>query len=314
MDVVAAILGLVAVVLLFLLVMTRRNASTAAKMAATSHSSLSSDLTTAQRARATALGDLDAARTAFETESAATKSELDAALASRSQAIERAAAAEAVQAEQLEKIGSLERYGVELKAEIAASDEAARAAEAKVEAAMSEAMTAQASLEDAQSELADARAAGGSGAATVDGGIDPELLWALEMTRSERTWRHSVAVDPDGPSPFPDAPDPLRFAVEVEAAALREEVGAFIHLRWEAEAVADPIRRLLVLRVANELLAAAAREPQPFEMVSVGADEIVLTVRSTEDGDRQIQLEPPRFGTDVIAYVADDNGISVTIK
>ncbi len=312
MEVVAAILGLVAVILLFLLVTTRRNATSDASAAALSRQALQNDLTAAQRAKTRTIDELETLQKKASADAEAAASDIEAARHEREQATNRALAAEAAQREQRETIGSLERYGVELKADVASAQEQARAAEAAADAAALHLETARAELD--QLRQATAPAAAGTGTGGSGSGIDPELLWALEMTRSERTWRHSVAVDPNAPSPFPDAPDPLRFAVEVEAAALREEVGAFVHLQWDAEAVADPVRRLLVLRVANELLAAAAREPQPFEMIASGSDEIKLLVRSTEEGDRQIDLQPPRFGTDVISFHSSDEGISVTIR
>ncbi len=307
MVVVAAVLGLAAVILLVLLVIARRKAAAASSAAALSHQSIQSDLTTSQRATTRAIDELEAAKKQSSADAEKAKAELVALNLDYDQALKRAATAEQHKHEQSETIGSLERYSVELKANVAAAQERVRMAEATSAAAALE-------LEAARAEADQLRSAVDSGSDPLAGDIDPELLWALEMTRAERTWRHSVAVDPDGPSPFPDAPDPLRFAVEVEAAALREEVGAFIQLDWRAEAVADPIRRLLVLRVANELLAAAAREPQPFEMVSTGSGEIRLLVRATEDGDRQIDLQPPRFGTDVITFASSDEGISVTIR
>ena len=52
-----------------------------------------------------------------------------------------------------------------------------------------------------------------------------QILWGLELARSERQWRNSVAIDPMGePSPFDATDDPVREAVEIEAAAL----GAFL--------------------------------------------------------------------------------------
>ncbi|MEM7275820.1 MAG: hypothetical protein AAF547_22280, partial [Actinomycetota bacterium] len=51
--------------------------------------------------------------------------------------------------------------------------------------------------------------------ATEDTGA--EMLWDLEVARSERAWRNSVAINPvDDPSPFESTQDPLRTAVEIE--------------------------------------------------------------------------------------------------
>jgi hypothetical protein len=44
-------------------------------------------------------------------------------------------------------------------------------------------------------------------------GIDPDVLWQLERDRSERTWRHSVAVGPTTASVFDGVDDVLREAL-----------------------------------------------------------------------------------------------------
>ncbi|MEZ5231062.1 MAG: hypothetical protein R2710_31595, partial [Acidimicrobiales bacterium] len=170
----------------------------------------------AQREAARAADDLESARAAAAADTEKAANELSAALAGQAAAVDRAVAAEVAQAEQTEKLDSLERYGVELKSEIAAANEQAESAQASAAEARAAADEAAAELEVARAEADTLRAqaaavtSSGTGGASRAAGIDPELLWALEMTRSERTWRHSVAVDPNGPSPFPDAPDPLK--------------------------------------------------------------------------------------------------------
>ncbi len=105
------------------------------------------------------------------------------------------------------------------------------------------------------------------------GGVPADTLWTLELARSERTWRTSVAVDPTvAEGPFATTDDPARLAVEVEAAALRENVGAFVAIDWRLPPVDDPARRHLVVRVAQELLEAAARNPQPLRLVAEEVD------------------------------------------
>lgn len=145
-------------------------------------------------------------------------------------------------------------------------------------------------------------------------GSQPETLWDLEVARSERTWRNSVAINPAAETtPFDDTDDPLRLAVEVEAAALRENVGAFITIEWRAQPVADPARRHLVARVAQELLEAAARSPEASRLVVEGTDEIVLRLESVDDSDEVINIIPPRITSDLID-VRSETGINITVK
>ncbi|MEM8925736.1 MAG: hypothetical protein AAGD35_19710 [Actinomycetota bacterium] len=151
-----------------------------------------------------------------------------------------------------------------------------------------------------------------------DGGARPETLWNLEVTRSERTWRTSVATNPEGDtSPFEVSDDPLRLAVEIEASALRENVGAFITIDWQADPVDDATQRHLILRVAQELLESAARSPEP-SMLSVTQDddgEISLGLSAAEDGDQVINIIPPRITSDLLDFRTDDGeGLSVTVK
>ncbi len=102
-----------------------------------------------------------------------------------------------------------------------------------------------------------------------------EMLWDLEVARSERAWRNSVAINPvDDPSPFESSEDPVRTAVEIEASALREDVGAMLTIDWQAPAIESAARRLMVVRVAQEMLALAARAP--------GAAKLVVTHGSAD--------------------------------
>lgn len=121
--------------------------------------------------------------------------------------------------------------------------------------------------------------------------IEPQLLWELELQRSERTWRHLVAVSPDhDQSPFPGAEDKLRLAVEVAAAGLKEEAGAFLSVEWHAAPVEDPARAHLILRLAQEMLAEAAREPIPACLTVEGTGAVTLTLAPSEDEDIHLSL------------------------
>ncbi len=110
-----------------------------------------------------------------------------------------------------------------------------------------------------------------------------EALWSLELGRSRRTWRQSVAPVPPPPhSPFDGTDDPLPIVVETEASALREEVGAVVDVDWDGVVEGTP-RRLLVLRVAQELLAEAARDRRAATLRVSGPSPVRLTLSATDD-------------------------------
>ena len=137
-------------------------------------------------------------------------------------------------------------------------------------------------------------------------GVDLATLWELELARSERTWRHSVAPIPGGDSPFPDADDPLRLAIEVEAAALREEVGAPLEVHWDADVVKDPADALLVLRLAQELLARAARESRPAVLEVTGTDDVALLLTVGDGDDDRVIVTPPAVPDHLVSVTVDE--------
>lgn len=139
-------------------------------------------------------------------------------------------------------------------------------------------------------------------------------LWELELVRSERAWRNSVAINPvTDVSPFVDAEDPVRLAIEVEASALREDVGAYVTIDWQAKSINDPARRHLVVRVAQELLATAARSPGASKLVVVGEDDLKLKLEAVSESDGEINLIPPQINNDLVD-ISDDDGLTVTVK
>ncbi|MEM9893641.1 MAG: hypothetical protein AAF962_22530 [Actinomycetota bacterium] len=147
-------------------------------------------------------------------------------------------------------------------------------------------------------------------------GTTPETLWNLELTRSDRTWRTSVSTNPEADkSPFDDADDPARLAVEIEAAALRENVGAAIEVAWDAEPVADLAQRHLLVRVAQELLESAARSPEPSVLTADSGDDgaVVLSLTSAEEAGEPINIIPPRITSDLLAFKTD-SGLTIEIS
>lgn len=166
-------------------------------------------------------------------------------------------------------------------------------------------------------------------------GAAPATLWGLELARSERTWRTSVAVDPTAVTgPFDDADDPVRLAVEIEAAALRENVGTYIAIDWQASPIDDPARRHLVVRVAQEMLEAAARNSAPLRLVVADDDRaedgdegereqdlapstILLRLEPAEPSERAtVDVDPITIPdvTDGVIDVDTENGLAVSVR
>jgi len=146
-------------------------------------------------------------------------------------------------------------------------------------------------------------------------GASTEMLWDLELARSERAWRNSVAINPVADeSPFEGTNDPVQLAVEIEAAALREDVGAHISIDWQAAPISSPARRLLVVRVAQEMLSSAARAPGAARLVvtQVGEGDGEIKFEFQHDDETVINLIPPQISHDLIDI--RNEGLSVTVK
>ena len=177
------------------------------------------------------------------------------------------------------------------------------------------ALEARAEKAEAEAAAAQARNAG----VVIGDVLDPEsgqpaTLWSLELARSERTWRTSVAANPfASPTPFETTDDPVRTAVEVEASALRENVGAFLSLDGQVAPVTDPARAHLIVRIAQELLEAAARNPEPLRLVATGDHEVTLRLEPLEPTGKPINLIPPVTANEGVQVDATD-GLNVTVK
>lgn len=177
------------------------------------------------------------------------------------------------------------------------------------------ALEARAETAEAEVAAAEARNAGVVIGDVVDAESgQPATLWSLELARSERTWRTSVAANPyASPTPLETTDDPVRTAVEIEASALRENVGAFISIDWQAGPVPDPSRAHLIVRIAQELLEAAARNPEPLRLVVTGDDEVTLRLEPLEPSGKPINLIPPVIANEGVR-VDDSDGLNVTVR
>jgi len=142
------------------------------------------------------------------------------------------------------------------------------------------------------------------------GGVDAEVLWAMERQRSERVWRLSVATAPDRDPGF-GAERPVLDALRVEVDAAREEVGAIVELDAELPDELTAAGSLLTLRAAQELLAGVVRraEDLTLRVRADGADVVVAVVAAEDDGE-PVMREPLSIPLS-LDLVATEDGLRV---
>ncbi|WP_195210531.1 hypothetical protein [Actinomarinicola tropica] len=282
--VLALLSGLLAVLLL-----VQRRRSTAALDACRADAGLVADELAATRSNAA-----DTERRAAEAEARAEAAERRAADAEASAAATRADADRA----------SGDREAA--LASLAAAEDQIAAAQATAAAATTERDEVAAQVVELRERLLALDAASRRTLDAHRPGIEAEALWQLELARAERTWRHSVAASPDGPGPFGETDDPLRTAVEIEVAALREEVGVAMEVDWDAT-VDDPARCLTVLRLTQELLAAAAREQQAIVLRAHEEGGEVVLVLSVPEGNPPLEIEVPPLAEHLVSVRSGDD-------
>ncbi|MFV0523046.1 MAG: hypothetical protein ACK5RL_00930 [Acidimicrobiales bacterium] len=213
------------------------------------------------------------------------------------------------------KAAELDKNRAELKAQ---------AAEIKTKAAEITKLTAEKSSLRQRADEAEAAAtaaiAANTGIVVGDDldldGSQPEMLWQMELARSERNWRNSVATNPQADeSPFDGADDPVRLAVEIEAAALRENVGAYIGIDWQASPIEEPARRHLVVRIAQEMLEAGARSPEASQLLVTDADDggVELRLEPPADEEETVNIIPPHITNDLVD-LREEIGPTITVK
>lgn len=261
----------------------------------------------------TRLTEAEQARTMVDGQLASARADLQTALNERDEARQEQDVARRT-------AGDADLARIDAEARAAARAEDLRAADERLtemtqRAEATDAEVARLTLElgEARSRLDALQASDGSAeegaAAHWDQGPGPDTLWALELARTQRTWRTSVSADPSAQT-FDDGGDPLRAAVEIDVAAIREESGVEIALVWELDVVPPAAAALAVLRSAQELLAATTRMADDARLrVSRDGDDVVLDVTETDGSTgRFAELAGTIEGR---ALVAADSGVRI---
>lgn len=195
------------------------------------------------------------------------------------------------------------------KARAGTAEAALRDTHAHLEAALRESESVSTTLDAVREELAAATAK----LATAGDSADAAALWALEIARSERRWHLSVSPGMDEPSPFEHTDDALRLAVEVEASALREEVGTRIDVAWQLDSELPDEASLLVLRLAQELLADAATRAETLEL-TVGAEDdgVAVALRALDEEGSIVPVALPPLASGRVR--PGDDGVWVVTR
>ena len=124
-------------------------------------------------------------------------------------------------------------------------------------------------------------------------------MWALELERSYRQWRDVIVPDPTSSRPFEaTSGQQLAFAIGQEVERLREEVGVSIRYQGVLALELESETALGALRISEELLALSAKQ----------ADEITVTVESTEDTDAVAVT------VDCVGWDSDDDPTSTDLN
>jgi len=274
MPVAVAILAVLLVGAVVALLVARRRLGAARSTARTAEARVA-EQADALAATTAARDEATAARIAADEARTAAEDERDAADA-------RAGTAEGRAAEEAER--AARAYAEREQAHIEA--EAAATARVEAEGRLAAFERRAAATESGQAAAAEAVERATATAPPVTGELDAQVLWALEKSRTERTWRHSVAVDPSG-SPFSDAGAALTEALQVELDAAREDVGADIDLDAEVPEGLTAAGAVLTLRVVQELVADIVRraETTTLRLRPDGEGDLLITVdASDEDG------------------------------
>jgi hypothetical protein len=161
-------------------------------------------------------------------------------------------------------------------------------------------------LEQLRTELAAAEQRARDAAAAS--GIEPGVVWPLELQRSERLWHFSVSPGTQADSPLAATKTPLITALEVEVDAARNDVGADVELTADLPANVEPATAVLVMRIAQELLADVVRRSETATLhVSIDGDDIVVAVEAVGRNGDPVLPEPLPVESSLIEPI--ENGV-----
>jgi hypothetical protein len=144
--------------------------------------------------------------------------------------------------------------------------------------------------------------------AAAASGVEPGVVWPLELQRSDRLWRFSVSPGPQAESPLTATRAPLITALKVEVDAARNDVGADVELATDLPSEVEPATAVLVLRIAQELLADVVRRSETATLqVTPDGDDIVVAVWAIGRDGGPVLPEPLPFASPLIEPI--ENGV-----
>jgi hypothetical protein len=219
-------------------------------------------------------------------------------------------------------IAELEARVASLETDLAAANNRADIADAKSTKAVAEAAaatkradaldieakeadaraTAEGVRADGEHERADAMTARAEAAEASLRQLPADGLWALETRRIGRVFRDRVSVTLDGSSPIPRATDQGEAAARVLAEASREEAGVVVDLAWTLDPPPSGPERVMLVRLAEELIAEAwSTDGADLE---VSADDARIEMR--------LRADPPVHASAELADALHSCGAEVT--
>jgi hypothetical protein len=215
----------------------------------------------------------------------------------------RAAAAEQARSEREGELAVVREELTSSRESLAAESAALAASTGQVE---------QLRVELAEAERSAAEADARARAAASANGVEPGVVWPLELLRSDRVWRYSVSPGRPADSPLAATDAPLMTALKVEVDAARNDIGADVELAGDLPAEVEPATAMLVLRIAQELLADVVRRSDTVTLqVTLEDRHIVVAVEAIDRDGEPVLPEPLPVQSPLLEPIA--NGVRVAI-
>lgn len=143
-------------------------------------------------------------------------------------------------------------------------------------------------------------------------GIEPGVVWPLELLRSDRVWRYSVSPGRPADSPFAATGTPLMTALKVEVDAARNDIGADVELAADLPPDLEPATATVVLRIAQELLADVVRRSDTVTLqVALDDQDVVVTVDAIDRDGEPVLPRPLPVQSPLLESIP--NGVRVVV-